>query len=49
MFAWLEEFITFPADFEFFKYIIAGVLIIVCVSLAFGFITSTFSAIFNRK
>lgn len=49
MVAWLDELITFPVELEFLKYCVLGVLVVICVCLAFGFIASSFSAIFNRK
>ena len=49
MLEWLDSLIVFPAEYLFIKYIVVGVLLVVCVSLAYGFMTSTFSAIFNRR
>lgn len=49
MVAWLDELIFFPPELDFLKYCILGVLVVISVCLAFGFIASTFSAVFNRK
>ena len=49
MVAWLDDLIVFPPELDFLKYCVLGVLVVICVCLAFGFIASSFSAIFNRK
>ena len=47
--SWLDNLVEFPADYEFIKYCIIGVIIVLCVALAYGFFGSTFSAVFNRR
>lgn len=45
---WLDEILVFPSDFEFIKYLLLSVIVVISVSLAYGFFAGTFSAIFKR-
>ncbi len=49
MIAWLDSLITFPSEFEFIKFCVLGVIVVITVCLAFGFFAGSFTAIFNRK
>lgn len=48
MVEWLDNLLTFPVEYEFIKYLLLGVLVVISVSLAYGLITSMISSIFNR-
>lgn len=45
---WLNEILVFPADYEFIRYLLLSVIIVISVALAYGFFAGTFSAIFKR-
>lgn len=49
MLAWLDTLVQFPSDYDFLKYLVISVIIVVVLSLSYGLIISTFSAIFSRR
>lgn len=49
MVEWLNSLFTIPTDYQFITYLILGTIVVISVSLAFGLIVSTISAVFNRQ
>lgn len=46
---WLDELVSFPAEYAFLKYLILGTLIIGCVFLMYSLCCGIISSLFNRR
>lgn len=48
IFDFLDNFLQFPVEFEFLKYLIGGVIIILFTTIITSFFISVFLAIFRK-
>lgn len=46
---WLNSLFTIPTQYQFITYLILGTLVIICVSLVYGFLVGMISSVFTRR
>jgi hypothetical protein len=49
MLNWLNSLFTIPTEYQFISYLILGTIVVISVSLVYGFVVGMISSVFSRR